>query len=185
MPLLKGESRKEEKIDGVIYDMSPSANFQHGIVNGNIYNMIKNGLKGSLCLVFMENLDFKYHPEENDDYVIPDVMIVCDRKQIKGGSYIGTPKFVVETLSPSTAMRDMAVKKQIYEKAGVAEYWIVSHRERGVQIYYLENETYVLTYSYILEDDIEDIHYNAKTEIRLREFPHIEMTLEEIFEGVE
>ena len=25
-----------------------------------------------------ENLDYKYHPEITDDYVIPDVMIVCD-----------------------------------------------------------------------------------------------------------
>ena len=32
MPLLEEEYRKEEKINGVIYDMSPSPNYQHGIV---------------------------------------------------------------------------------------------------------------------------------------------------------
>ena len=63
-----------------IYDMSPSPNYQHGIVDGNIYPIIKSGLKGTLCLVFMENLDYKYHAQENNDYVIPDVMIICDRK---------------------------------------------------------------------------------------------------------
>ena len=31
MPLLKEEYTKEEKIDGVIYDMSPSPNYQYGI----------------------------------------------------------------------------------------------------------------------------------------------------------
>ena len=36
MPLLEEEYRKEEKINGVIYDMSPSPNYQHGIVDGNI-----------------------------------------------------------------------------------------------------------------------------------------------------
>ena len=50
MPLLEEEYRKEEKINGVIYDMSPSPNYQHGIVDGNIYSIIKSGLKGTLCL---------------------------------------------------------------------------------------------------------------------------------------
>ena len=50
MPLLKEEYRKEEKINGVIYDMSPSPNYQHGIVDGNIYRIISTGLQGTLCL---------------------------------------------------------------------------------------------------------------------------------------
>ncbi len=41
----------------------------------------------------------------HDDYVCPDIMIVCDRKHLKGGCYSGVPKFIVETLSPSTAKR--------------------------------------------------------------------------------
>lgn len=185
MLLSEEEYRKEEKIDGIIYDMSPSANYRHSMIDGNIYAIIRRSLKDSVCLAFVENLDFKYHSEENDDYVIPDVMIVCDRKHLKGGSYTGIPKFIVETLSPSTAMRDMTIKKDIYEKSGIPEYWIVSPKERGVQIYYLIDGKYVLTYSYILEDDKEDRHYNADTVIALREFPHIQMTLAEIFEGVE
>lgn len=185
MPMLKDDYKKEEKIQGVIYDMSPSANYQHGIVNSNIHAIIKHGLKDSLCLVFMENLDYKYHAQENDDYVIPDIMIICDRKRLKGGSYSGVPRFIVETLSPATAMRDMSVKKEIYQNAGVPEYWIVSPKERAVQIYYLERGIYVLKYSYILQDDKEEAHYNADTIINLKEFPNISMTLMDIFENVE
>lgn len=165
--------------------MSPSASFQHGIVDGNIYATLKTGLKDSLYIPFMENLDYKYHPDENDDYVIPDIMIVCDRKKLKGGSYSGTPKFIVETLSPGTAMRDMTVKKDIYENAGVSEYWLISPKERAVEIYYLEKGHYVLTYSYILEDDRDNLHYNAETVITLKEFPKIKMTLADIFDGIE
>lgn len=184
MPLLKDEYKRQEKINGVVYDMSPSPNYRHGIVNNNINTMIKNGLKDSLCLVFMENLDYKYNKDENDDYVIPDIMIVCDRKHLKGGSYSGTPKFIAETLSPSTALRDRVDKKDIYEKAGIEEYWIVSP-QGAVEIYYLEDGKYKLTYSYILQDDKEDEHYNAETVIYLKDFPHIKMTLGDIFEGVE
>lgn len=185
MPMLEDEYKKEEKINGVFYDMSPSPNYQHGIVDGNIYRIISAGLKGSICLAFMENLDYKYQVDVNDDYVIPDIMVACDRKHLKGGSYSGVPKFIVETLSPATALRDKTVKKEIYQNAGVAEYWIISPRERAVEIYYLEDGKYELKYSYILQDDAEEAHYNADTQIVLKEFPHISMTLAEIFENVD
>lgn len=185
MPMLKDDYKKEEKINGIIYNMSPSANYRHGMVNGNIYMIIANKLKGNICKAFMENLDFKYQPEVNDDYVIPDIMIICDRKHLKGSSYSGIPKFVVETLSPATSMRDMTIIKEIYEKSGVEEYWIVSPKERAVEIYYLERGKYRLNYSYILEDDKEDTSYNADEVITLRGFPDISMTLAEIFDGIE
>ncbi len=184
MGLAEFERRKDEKIDGVIYDMSPSPGYQHGIINNNINTIIKTGLKNSLCLVFMENLDFKYHPEENDDYVCPDIMVICDRKHLKGGSYSGVPKFIVETLSPSTAKRDRADKKDIYEKAGIEEYWIVSP-QGSIDIYYLEEGKYVLEQSYMFQNDKEDEYYNAETLINLKGFPNIKMTLGEIFEGIE
>lgn len=184
MGLAEFERRKDEKIDGIIYDMSPAPEYKHGIVNSNIHTIIKQGLKNSICLVTIENLDFKYHPEINDDYLCPDIMVICDRKHLKGGSYSGVPKFVAETLSPSTAKRDRAEKKDIYESAGVEEYWIVSP-QGSLEIYYLVNGKYILEQSYMLQEDKEDAHYNAETEICLKEFPHIKMLLGEIFEGID
>lgn len=181
----RDEHWKDEKIDGVIYDMSPSSDFRHAVVDGNIYTIIKNRLKGSLCLVFMENLDYLYHPEENDDYFVPDIMVICDRKGLKGGTYSGVPKFIAETLSPSTAQRDRTIKKDAYERAGISEYWIVSPQGKSVEIYYLEEGAYALVYSYILQDDPKERDYNAETLISLREFPHIRMELRDIFEGIE
>lgn len=177
--------RRTEKINGVVYDMPMAENFRHGIVNGNIFHIIKNGLKDSLCMVFMGNLDYKFHPDVNDDYIVPDIMVVCDRKKLKGGAYYGTPKFIVETLSPSTAMRDRSEKKEIYEKAGVEELWLVSPRERGLEIYYLQEGKYRLEGSYILEDDREMEDYNEEETVSLRGFPGIVMTLKEIFDKVE
>lgn len=184
MGLTEFERKKDEKINGVIYNMSPAPDFKHGIINSNLHAIIKNGLKNSLCLVFMENLNFKYHPDINDDYLCPDIMIVCDRKLLKGSFYSGIPKLIVETLSPSTAKRDKTQKKDIYEQAGVEEYWIVSP-QGAVEIYYLENKKYHLEHSYILQNDKEEDDYNAEQEIILKSFPHIRMTLGEIFEGLE
>lgn len=184
MGLAEFERKKDEKINGIVYEMSPTPGFRHGIINNNINTIIKYGLKNSLCLVFMENLDFKYHPDINDDYLCPDIMIVCDRKYLKGSFYSGVPKFIVETLSPATAKKDKTEKKDIYERAGVEEYWIVSP-QGFVEIYYLEDGKYVLNQSYMLQDDEEDDEYNVNQEICLRSFPHIKMTLGEIFEGVD
>ena len=167
MGLANKEHWRDEKINGVVYDMSPAPEYRHGIVNGNIYAAIKQALKNSICLVSIENLDFKYHPEENDD------------------SYSGTPKFIAETLSPSTVKRDRIEKKEIYEKAGVEEYWIVFPQGKSVEVYYLQEGKYVLEQAYILQDDIEDEDYNAQTEISLKAFPNIKMTLSEIFESMD
>lgn len=184
MPSFAQDRRKQEKMDGIIYDMPPSPNYRHGVINGNVFAILKQGLKNSLCQVFMENLDFKYHPEENDDYVIPDIMVICDRKHLKGGSYSGVPKFIAETLSPSTALKDKTAKKEAYEKAGVEEYWIIS-RQGALEIYYLEDGAYKLKYSYILQKDEDDMDYNPEISVILKGFPHITMTLAEIFEGTD
>ena len=142
-------------------------------------------MKNSICFASIENLDYKYHPDVNDDYLCPDIMIICDRKYLKGGAYAGVPKFIVETLSPSSARRDRAEKKDIYENAGVEEYWIVTPLGKSVEIYYLQNGKYILEQNYLLQDDKEEDDYNAETEICLKAFPHIKMTLGEIFEGIE
>lgn len=182
MEMAELNRKKDEKINGVIYDMSPSPGYSHFLVTGNIYHLIRQGLKGSVCTASIENMDFQYHPDLNDDYLCPDIMIICDRKQIKGGAYVGIPKFIAEVLSPSTAKRDKTVKKDIYETAGVEEYWLVTPQGKSLEIYYLENGKYILEQYYILQNDKEDKEYNADTEICLKAFPHIKMTLEEIFE---
>lgn len=184
MGLAELEPKKDEKINGVLYDMSPAPDYRHGIVNSNLHMMIKSSLKDSIRLVSIENLDFKYHPDENDDYVCPDIMVICDRKHLKGGSYSGVPKFIAETLSYSTAKRDRSVKKDIYEQAGIEEYWIVSP-QGSVEIYYLQEGKYVLEQNYLLQDDPEIEDYNAEQEISLKAFPNIKFTLGEIFEGVD
>lgn len=184
MALASSEHWRDEKINGVVYDMSPAPGYRHGIINGNIYTAIRKGLKNSICLASIENLDFKYHPDINDDYLCPDIMVICDRKHLKGGSYSGTPKFIAETLSHSTAKRDRTEKKDIYEAAGVEEYWIVSP-QGSLEIYYLQDGKYVLEQNYLLLDDKEDEDYNAEEEICLRAFPHIKMALGEIFEGLD
>ncbi len=48
MGLAEFERKKDEKINGIIYDMSPSRDFKHGIINNNINRIIGNNLKNIL-----------------------------------------------------------------------------------------------------------------------------------------
>ena len=45
MGMTNSERNKDEKINGVIYNMSPTPGFKHGIINNNINTIIKHGLK--------------------------------------------------------------------------------------------------------------------------------------------
>lgn len=181
MPLLNDDYTKTEKINGVIYNMSPSGGFAHGQVNGNIYHELRNQLKGSVCTVSVENLDLYL---SDDEYVIPDIMLICDRAQVKKDKYRGVPRFIAETLSPSTAFKDRTVKMEAYAKLGVDEYWIVRPKDHSVEIYYLDEGKYVLNASLMLEDDTENSDYNANTVITLKAMPNIRIVLKDIFEGI-
>ena len=182
MSLLKDTYNRIEKIDGIIYNMSPSGGFMHSQINGNLYHAIRQRLKDSICVVTVENLDLYL---SDDEYVIPDIMIICDRNQIKKDKYRGVPRFVVETLSPATSLRDKTIKKEKYARLGIDEYWIVSPRERSVEVYYLEDQEYKMVGSHILVEDVEDGNYNADLLLTLKALPMVSIVLKDIFENIE
>ncbi len=175
MPPRFKKDLKKERIGGKIYYMPPGG-FDHATVNANIYRSISRQLKGSLCLPYMENLHLYF---EDGSYLVPDILIICDRRQITPNGYNGIPGFIAETLSPSTAKKDRGEKMGLYCKKGVGEYWIVDPRSRSLEIYYLEDGQYILQDSLMLE---EDEYYNADTEISLQAFPNVSMHLKNLFE---
>ena len=182
MPLLQDDYIKTEKINGIIYNMSPSGGFRHSQINGNIYFALMKQLKNIVCTASVENLDLYL---SDNEYVIPDIMLICDRNKIKKDKYRGVPRFIVETLSPATSLKDKTVKKEKYAQLGVDEYWIISPKERSVEIYYLNNGVYDLVSFYILVDDAEDEDYNAETVLTLKAVPKVSIVLKEIFENID
>jgi Uma2 family endonuclease len=61
------------------------------------------------------------------DIVEPDLVYLShDRAHLLTSKNLqGAPDLVVEILSPSTKQRDERVKRALYEREGVAEYWLV------------------------------------------------------------
>lgn len=74
----------------------------------------------------------------------PDIVFIA-REQMhiveKDGVY-GPPTLVVEILSPSTAGYDLKAKKDVYERCGVKEYWIVDPANKSVRGFFLNKGSY-------------------------------------------
>jgi len=74
---------------------------------------------------------------DSDEGVQPDIVFVSrDQSHILVEEGIrGVPHMVVEILAPGTAVRDRTVKKKLYHRHGVAQYWVVDPGAGSVEIW--------------------------------------------------
>ncbi|MDE6887357.1 MAG: Uma2 family endonuclease [Eubacterium sp.] len=173
----------EEKLNGQIILMSPRPSVNHNQLVGNIYHIFRSYLKGKTCKAFTDGVDVFLTDKDN---VIPDAMIVCNKDIIKPDGIHGAPDLVVEVLSPSTAKNDRGYKKDLYEAAGVKEYWIVDPTMRSIEAYLLSDKRkYVLDGFYGLFPDNPSIteleRQESKKEIPVSLYSDFRIPLEEIF----
>ncbi|GIW23621.1 MAG: hypothetical protein KatS3mg068_2628 [Candidatus Sericytochromatia bacterium] len=77
-----------------------------------------------------------------DIVVQPDLVIVLKEnyKILQEKGIIGIPDIVIEIISPSSVERDLIHKKNIYEEAGIKEYWIVFPKEKMIEILFLNKD---------------------------------------------
>ncbi|MBA2526936.1 MAG: Uma2 family endonuclease [Pyrinomonadaceae bacterium] len=80
------------------------------------------------------------------DAVIPDLLFVLSERWADVTSeqrITSAPDIVVEILSPGSEnrRRDLSVKRQLYAKYGVKEYWIVDSENQSVLIFHLQGQT--------------------------------------------
>ena len=73
--------------------------------------------------------------------VQPDLCVICDPAKIEPRGCLGAPDLIIEVVSPRTAARDWKDKFDLYEEAGVLEYWIVLPQDNGISIFVLDDIT--------------------------------------------
>jgi len=178
------EEPRTELLGGrIILMSSPSVN--HYQITFNIVMAFQNYLKGKTCRAFGDGVDV--YLTENDR-VIPDAMIVCNKNMIKLDGIHGVPDLIVEVLSPGTAKNDRGYKKDLYEKSGVKEYWIVDPLAQTIDSYRLRNEKYILEEVCALFPDnfrVTDIERKeSKKEIQVSLYDDFCIPLEEIFSNL-
>jgi len=128
----KGE--RWELIDGEALAMSPSPTSRHQDAITKLAVSLFPYFKGKNCRVFVAPMDVKLSDE---DVVQPDLLVVCKPEQIKRTHIDGPPTLVVEILSETSINRDRNIKRELYARAGIAEYWIVTPFPHLVEIFVL------------------------------------------------
>ena len=143
------EEWREELIDGKIVSMAPPS-MNHMRISSNLYRIFSNYLHGKECEPIADGAAVYLSDE---DYYIPDFMVVCDPEKIQSDGVHGAPDLVAEVLSPSTAKADRGRKRDIYEKSGVREYWIVNPADKTIEQYFLQDGHFVLHDTYAIYPD--------------------------------
>jgi Uma2 family endonuclease len=114
-----------ERIGGIEYAMS-SPGYKHQTVLLAIGAQLREKLAPSGCMVIVAPFDVYplYDKGDRNTLVQPDIFTACDRSKLQENRYNGAPLFIIEILS-SNRSHDMVTKLNLYQKAGVAEYWMV------------------------------------------------------------
>lgn len=134
------EDCRYELIDGTAYLMALAPSLEHQDIAGEIYFQLRRALEGKPCRAFIAPVDVRLpkaneQDEQIDTVVRPDVLVVCDPARLDRCGVRGAPDLVVEVLSPATATHDHVLKRRVYERAGVGEYWLVHPTDRLLTVY--------------------------------------------------
>lgn len=149
--LFPEDGQRHELIDGEHF-VTPAPNLKHQAVSGNVFGMIWSFLQREpIGRAFSAPLDVIF---SHFDVVEPDVLYISHERfaQLEPSQWVkGAPNLVVEIGSPSTRRRDETIKRRLYEKFGVEEYWVIDPEIDTIKVYRRVNERYERTVELSLE----------------------------------
>jgi len=136
-----------ELIRGRVFRMSPAPLSAHQLILGELFRQISNYLHRNPCKVFVAPFDVRLSlpTDKQTDTKIgtvvqPDICVICDSSKIDRRGCLGAPDWIIEILSKSTSRKDMTDKFEVYQNAGVKEYWIVQPEAEMIIVYVLDEE---------------------------------------------
>ena len=119
------EGERWELIDGVLYHMAAAPNIRHqtvslvlgALIDRHVMPLLLGLLYRAPCAVFLLG----------ESAVEPDLLYISASRRhiVADRGCEGAPDLVVEILSPSNRGHDLAVKRELYARHGVPEYWII------------------------------------------------------------
>lgn len=141
------EQDRIELIQGSPVMMAPPSR-AHQKISMALATQLSSYLAGKKCEVYAAPFAVRLfeekddRPENVDTLVEPDISVICDPSKLDDIGCKGAPDLIMEILSPSTNRHDKLTKFNLYQQAGVREYWIVDPASKSVQIFVLEDGRY-------------------------------------------
>ena len=150
-----------ELVNGIAYNMAPAPSRLHQNILLKLARVFADFLDDKSCEINIAPFDVRL-PDAVDagdtetfTVVQPDLLVVCDLSKLDDRGCKGAPDLVIEILSPATAARDFKIKRDLYEKHCVQEYWLVHPTDKTIMIYHLgTNKQYAKALVYAGEDII-------------------------------
>jgi len=151
-----------ELLRGKISLMSPAPNLTHQSISMRLSGILYQYFRRHSCQLFAAPFDVRLYDRKKslmtsqDIYTVvqPDLCVVCDTDKLDSKGCLGAPDWIIEILSKSTAQKDTQTKFQLYQEAGVKEYWLVYPYEATVSQFVLDSavEKYQLQGMYTKQD---------------------------------
>ncbi len=169
----------EERVElfkGKIFKMSPAPSLKHQSISSWLHGELHIFFKNHDCKLFSAPFDVRLTTKNKKDEEIttvvqPDLCVICDPKKLDKRGCLGAPELVIEILSPGNSKKEMTNKFDLYEEAGVQEYWIINPLDEMILIYVLENGKFTnLRVKPIIDDYITS-----------KLFPNLKIHTDEIF----
>lgn len=136
------DGQRHELIDGEHY-VTPSPNTKHQRVSINLTVVIGSWLeRNPIGQLFHAPFDVVF---SHFDVVEPDLLYLSNARAadaLTPQHVRGVPELVIEIGSPSTRKRDETVKRQLYERAGVSEYWVIDPEIDTIRVYRRDGDTF-------------------------------------------
>ena len=157
----------------------PTPNTEHQQISGNLVGVLWTHLRKKKCQLYAAPFDVCL-PLSKDNIITkntintvvqPDLCAICDLSKIKKRCCLGAPELAIEILSPSNVKREMRDKYELYEEAGVLEYWIVDPMRRTVLMYALKDGRFASISRPLTDEDM----------LSSLVFPDLTINLAEVF----
>jgi Uma2 family endonuclease len=140
--LFPDDGMRHELIDGEHY-VTPSPNTKHQKVSGNLYWLIRSYLETHpIGEVFYAPFDVVL---SRFDVVEPDLLYMSRERAtqvLTPKNTQGAPELVIEIASRGTRKRDETIKRRLYERMKVSEYWVVDPDVDAIRGYRLDGVRY-------------------------------------------
>jgi Uma2 family endonuclease len=117
---------------------------------------------------------FDVYLDEENAGIQPDLLFVSKERSFivhDNNGIVGAPDLVIEIISKGSGDKDRAIKRDVYERFAVKEYWIVDPLYKSIEVYCMENNRYTL-FSYAEDKGI----------ITSSVLPDFKLNLKKIFE---
>lgn len=158
--LLPDDGKRYELMDGDLF-VSPAPSTRHQTISRRLQFALMRALEEpGLAQIFNAPVDLILEPTS---VVQPDLVLVSKARQhiITARALEGVPDVVVEILSPGGTDRDEHLKRRLYERHGVPEYWVVDPDHGYVVVWRIDGGTYGLRARYDRASTLEHPDFAA------------------------